>query len=91
MSETTTTAAIRRKPGDLLGPGNYKQIARDAGLTYQHVSRVLRGMKTCSVDVAVLIAQSAGVTLDQLWAFIESNRVSRLRAEKIERRRAEKI
>src|SRR5215207_3587791 len=55
-----------------LGRGNYGPIARKAELETAHVSRVLRGMRGVSLVVASRIADAAGVSLDELRAFIEA-------------------
>lgn len=54
-------------PSVRLGNGNYGRISRRTGLTKQHVSRVLRGLREPTLDVAALIAREAGVTLDELY------------------------
>ena len=56
----------------LLGPGNYRRIARKAKLSPQHVGRLLKGKRGASFHVAARVAQAAGVTLDALYAFITS-------------------
>ncbi len=56
----------------VLGPGNYRRIARGARLTPQHVGRVLGGRRGTSLEVGARIAAAAGVTLDQLYAFIKA-------------------
>jgi transcriptional regulator with XRE-family HTH domain len=61
----------RDRLGRLLGPGNYRRIARGAGLTHQHVSRVLRGQRGASLAAASRIADAAGVTLDDLRFYLE--------------------
>jgi len=55
-----------------LSAGNYRQLARDTGLSRQHISRVLRGMRGLSLDSANLICAAARVSLDQLNLYIES-------------------
>lgn len=69
-----------------LGPGNYRRIAKSAQLVPQHVSRVLKAQKGCSLEVAARIARAAGVSIDAMYAFIAShphyrNRGRRTRAE----------
>ncbi len=49
-----------------LGPGNFNRIARRSGVSKYHVSRVLRGLREPSFDVAADIALAAGVSLDEL-------------------------
>jgi hypothetical protein len=53
-----------------LGPGNYRRIALRAGLSNFHVSRVLRGSRGCSFDIACRIADAAGVTMDDLRRWV---------------------
>ncbi len=64
------TVSNERRVAKLLGPGNYRRIARSAKLSPQHVARILRGLRGASFHVAARVAQSAGVTLDQLHAYI---------------------
>lgn len=67
-----STAAVM--PSDatvkLLEPGNYRRICRGAGVTPQHIARVVTGRKGASLHVAKRIADAAGVTLDELYLFI---------------------
>jgi hypothetical protein len=58
----------------LLGPGNFRRIARASGYAYPHVLRVLNGNKGCTFDAAVKIAAASGVTLYQLAAHIKRKR-----------------
>jgi hypothetical protein len=58
---------------DQLLPGNHSRIALAAGLSTEHTSRVLRGVRGCSLRVAVRIAAAAGVSLDQLWNHIAAS------------------
>lgn len=81
MSKTETQKLVKK-----LGPGNYRQIARTTGLTPQHVSRVLRGIRGCSLRVAAKIAMAADVDLAELYHFIQFYGVSR----KIKRKAKEK-
>lgn len=55
-----------------LGPGNFYRIARRSKTSQQHVSRVLRGMRGVSLRVAARLADAAGVTIDELWEYIQS-------------------
>ena len=57
----------------LLQSGNYRRICGKAGLTPQHVARVLQGRKGASFHVAARIAKAAGVTLDEMHAFIAAS------------------
>lgn len=60
---------VVRSTAEKLGPGNYGGIARRAGISKQHVSRVLRGERNCSLPVGARIAAAARVSLDQLYKF----------------------
>lgn len=53
-----------------LGPGNFGRIGRRTGITKNHVSRVLRGLRSPTFDYAFLIAQEGGVTMEQLYHHI---------------------
>ena len=55
-------------PSKRLSAGQFGRIARRTGLTKQHVSRVCRGLREPTFDVAKVIAEAAGVTLDELHA-----------------------
>lgn len=72
MGKTDTQKLVKK-----LGPGNYRRIARHTGLTPQHVSRVLRGLRGCSLRVAAKIALAADVDLEELYRFIQVYGVSR--------------
>lgn len=50
-----------------LGPGNFGRLARRTNLDMRHVSRVCRGLREPSLDVAKRIADAAGVTLDEFY------------------------
>jgi transcriptional regulator with XRE-family HTH domain len=69
----TTVARQRSTVARAIGPGNYHRLARATGYTPQHVSRVLRGKVGASFVAANRIANAAGVTLDELYAYIERN------------------
>jgi transcriptional regulator with XRE-family HTH domain len=64
------SAEVTSETASRLGPGNYRRIARIAGLTPAHVGRVLRGTRGASFHVGARIAVAAGVTLDQLYTYI---------------------
>jgi len=49
-----------------LGQGNFHAIARRAQVNPAHVSRVLRGKRGASFDMASRIAAAADVSLDEL-------------------------
>ena len=63
-------------PFDKLGPGNYHRIAREAGLTAAHVSRILRAVRGVSLPVAERIAQAAGVTLGELVVYMRMQKLA---------------
>lgn len=63
-------------PSKRLSAGNFGRIARRTGFTEQHISRVCRGLREPSFDVAAVIAEAAGVTLDQLHAHTMKFRAS---------------
>jgi transcriptional regulator with XRE-family HTH domain len=58
---------------DVLGPGNYRRIAREAGCAHQHVMRVLQGRSGVSLEVVRRIAEAAGegVTVEEVALFAE--------------------
>ena len=56
-----------------LGTGNYKRIGREVGVSPQHVSRFLRGIKGATFGMASSIADSASISLDDMRWFIEQN------------------
>ena len=56
-----------------LGPGNYKRIGREVGVSPQHVSRFLRGIKGATFKMAGGIADSADVDMDDVRWFITCN------------------
>jgi transcriptional regulator with XRE-family HTH domain len=62
------------REGHPLGPGNYHYLSRTTRLSRSHLTRVLRGKvgtEGVSLDAAARIADAAGVTLDELRAYIE--------------------
>lgn len=69
----------REELSHLLEEGNYRRISRGAGLTPQYISRVLRGKRGCSFRSAMSIADAAGVTVDELRAFIATRTKTRKR------------
>jgi len=60
-----------------LSPGNFGRIARRANISKYHVSRVLRGLREPSFDMAADIAESAGVTMEVLHRWTLQFRVRR--------------
>ena len=56
-----------------LGTGNYKRIGREVGVSPQHVSRFLRGIKGATFGMASEIADAADTSLDDLRWFIGCN------------------
>lgn len=63
--------------GRRLGPGNFGRIARRTGIDKQHVSRSCQGLREPSLDVAGLISQAAGVSLDEFWEHTKRFRKAR--------------
>lgn len=64
---------IRPHPlADSLGPGNYKPLARKAGLSAVHVSKALRGKVGLTLGAAARIAEAAEVSIDDLLDYIDS-------------------
>lgn len=55
----------------ILGPGNYKPLARKAGLSAVHVSKALRGKVGLTLDAAARIADAAEVSIDDLLYYID--------------------
>ncbi len=54
----------------LLDSGNYGRIARASGFSIPHISRVLTGKRGTPLKSAARIAAAAGVSLDELHAWI---------------------
>lgn len=77
-----------------LGPGNYRRIAGEVGVTRHHVSRFLRGKSGVSLEVAQRIADSNDITLEELWGYIRGRKDRRKgeseRVRKIREKRQEK-
>ena len=73
-------AADLKKLETSLGSGNYRRIARMTGIDTIHVSRVLRGLREPSFDVAAIIAEAAGVSLDELKEYTYQFRTPRTAA-----------
>lgn len=63
---TPPSTDARRK----LSQGNWRAIANRAGLTPQHVARVIKGTKGATLHTAADIACAADVTLDDLYKVI---------------------
>lgn len=64
---------IRPHPlADSLGRGNYKPLARKAGLSAVHVSKALRGKVGLTLGAAARIADAAEVSIDDLFDYIDS-------------------
>lgn len=61
----------------LLGPGNYGVLARKSGYDRSHVRKVLSGKVNCTLDFACVIADFAGVTLDDFRSYIVSHKLKR--------------
>jgi transcriptional regulator with XRE-family HTH domain len=65
-----------------LAPGNYRRICRGCGISPQHIARVVTGRKGASLHVANRIAVAAGVTLDELYAFIVNSPALKVRGRR---------
>lgn len=81
LVEQGRETALRHKR---LGMGNFGRIAKRTGFTKQHVSRVLRGLREPSFDVAAVIARAAGVTLDELHAHTLQFRIPKFRPRRVD-------
>lgn len=78
MSTSNNTLAEK------LGPGNFKPLARAAGLSPSHVSRVLRGHTAPSYTTLVSLASAARVSVGQVVGYIEQRKAERV--ERLEAR-----
>lgn len=54
----------------ILGPGNYRRLATSTGLSWSHLSKILRGKHGTKIETLDLIAKSAGVSTGELQAYI---------------------
>jgi 3-keto-L-gulonate-6-phosphate decarboxylase len=66
----TGVTLVDEKTKKQLAYGRYHLIARHAGLSPQHTSRVINGKVGCSIHVAARIALASGITIDQLYAYM---------------------
>ena len=57
---------------EILGPGNFHRLSRESGVSWQHVSRVLRGRIGVRMVTAKKIADAAGVRVEQMMDYIDS-------------------
>lgn len=57
-----------------LGPGNYHELARRSGVSWTHVSRVLRGKIGVRMQTLQRIADAAGVTVADVDEYIRYQR-----------------
>lgn len=55
---------------------NRSQLARELGVTRTHVSLVLSGRSVPSIQVAAGIAKKIGVSLDDLWGYLQTASVN---------------
>jgi hypothetical protein len=69
-SETSNGKRSTQAVSKFLNTGNYRRISRATKFTPQHVGRVLKGTKGTTLDGAALIAVAAGVTIDELHAYV---------------------
>lgn len=57
----------------VLGRGNYAHLAKLTGIERSHIRRVLRGERDVSLSKAIRIANAAGVSLETLANYIQTN------------------
>lgn len=55
---------------------NRTQIARNVGVTRNHVSLILSGKNVPSLSVAAGVAKEIGVSLDDLWGYLQTASVN---------------
>jgi transcriptional regulator with XRE-family HTH domain len=55
---------------------NRSQLARELGVRREHVSQVLSGRSVPSLAVAAGIAKGIGVSLDELWGYLQTASVN---------------
>ena len=60
----------------MIHTANRSELARRIGVTRPHVSQVLSGKSVPSLDVAAGLAKGIGVTLDQLWDYLQTASVN---------------
>jgi hypothetical protein len=65
-----------------LAPGNYRRICRGCEISPQHIARVVTGRKGASLHVAKRIAVAAGVSLDELYAYIVNSPALKVRGRR---------
>ena len=70
------TAAEFKQLDERLGKGKRYGIAKAAGLTNRHVTRVLQGKNNASMEAASWIADAARVGLDEMRAYIAVNKAA---------------
>lgn len=54
----------------ILGPGNYRRLALSTGLSWSHLSKILRGKHGTKIETLDSIALAAGVSTGELQAYI---------------------
>ena len=55
---------------------NRSELAREIGVTRPHVSQILSGKSVPSLSVAAGMAKRIGVSLDQLWDYLQTASVN---------------
>lgn len=55
---------------------NRSELARGLGVTRPHVSQILSGKSVPSLAVAAGMAKEIGVSLDQLWGYLQTASVN---------------
>ena len=66
------TALVERK----IKAANRSELARTLNVTRPHVSQVLSGKSVPSLTVAAGMAKELGVSLDQLWGYLQTAAVN---------------
>jgi hypothetical protein len=56
---------------DVLGPGSYREIARNIGMDHSYVCRILSGKAPHpTITTIAMISQDTGISIDEIWWFI---------------------
>ena len=74
---STKTKAADDPLSDVLGPGNFRSIARRSGISRGHVSNVLRGKARPSVDILDRISAATSIPYDDIRRYIKDYDESR--------------
>ena len=76
MATENTVPVDMGEVGERVGRANRTELARELGVTRSHVSQVLSGKSVPSLLVAAGMAKSLGVSLDQLWDYLQTASVN---------------